>query len=524
MENADKKSIVKVDINKAKSNSLIDINKKGSNISDRSPIVLKISETMINAIQSAIYSPDRISMAISEIKVPQYDYRMLLSAAANAFSRISDSYNFTFRAISSFLSSLDFTKYLNDLDEQNKRKIACYLHFDIYPPLLFIDEMLDVELEKQTYFINHIAQFFNSADKLFLAVTHTAVENLKRRISSSNCSFSTIQSIKHKTDIECDILFVDECSTVSNADMAKLLQNISCKFLVLVGDVFQIEAIQFGNWFELAKEFIKAEAIVELNTPYRTQDDGLIAVWNKVRKIEPDIMEHLSRKSLNFPLDESIFEKAHEDEIILSLNYDGIYGINNINRLFQAVNPNPSFEWNSKFYKVNDPIVFSDTGRFNGVLYNNLKGIIRGIQIIDNGGRIFFTIELLGIVLNGLDIFGSGLELIDSDSPNSSMIRFYINKYSSTDEDTEDNSATVPFQVSYAISIHKAQGLEYESVKIVITNEVDEQINHNILYTAMTRTKKHLRLYWSPETENYVVSHLKRKDTKKDINLLRTKL
>ena len=59
MENADKKSIVKVDINKAKSNSLIDINKKGSNISDRSPIVLKISETMINAIQSAIYSPDR---------------------------------------------------------------------------------------------------------------------------------------------------------------------------------------------------------------------------------------------------------------------------------------------------------------------------------------------------------------------------------------------------------------------------------------------------------------------------------
>lgn len=380
----------------------------------------------------------------------------------------------------------------------------------------------------KTYFINHIAQFFNSADKLFLAVTHTAVENLRRRINSSNCNFSTVQSIiknpKNNKVEEYDILFVDECSTVSNADMAKLLQKISCKFFVLVGDVFQIEAIQFGNWFELAKEFIKADAIVELNTPYRTQDDGLIEVWNKVRKIEPDIMEHLSRKSLNFPLDESIFEKAHEDEIILSLNYDGIYGINNINRLLQAVNPNQNFEWNSKFYKVNDPIVFSDTGRFNGVLYNNLKGIIRGIQIIDNGGRISFTIELLGVVLNGLDILGSGLELIDSDSSDSSIIRFNINKYSSTDEDTEDNSATVPFQVSYAISIHKAQGLEYESVKIVITNEVDEQINHNILYTAMTRTKKHLRLYWSPETENYVVSHLKRKDTKKDINLLRTKL
>lgn len=375
----------------------------------------------------------------------------------------------------------------------------------------------------KTYFINHIAQFFNSADKLFLAVTHTAVENLKRRISSSNCNFSTIKSIIHRSDIECDILFIDECSTVSNADMAKLLKNISCKFLVLVGDVLQIESIQFGNWFELAKEFIKDEAIVELNTPYRTQDNELINVWNKVRNIEPDIMEHLSRKNLNFPLDETIFEKIHEDEIILSLNYDGIYGINNINRLLQAVNPNPSFEWNSQLYKINDPIVFNETSRFNGLLYNNLKGVIKDIQVIDDN-RISFTIELLDVVLNGLDVSDSELELISNSSPKNSIVRFYVNKYSSADEDLEDKSSTVPFQVSYAISIHKAQGLEYESVKIVITNEVDEQINHNILYTAMTRTKKYLKLYWSPETEKNVISHLKRKDIKKDINLLRTKL
>lgn len=123
-----------------------------------------------------------------------------------------------------------------------------------------------------------------------------------------------------------------------------------------------------------------------------------------------------------------------------------------------------------------------------------------------------------------MDVSDSELELISNSSPKNSIVRFYVNKYSSADEDLEDKSSTVPFQVSYAISIHKAQGLEYESVKIVITNEVDEQINHNILYTAMTRTKKYLKLYWSPETEKNVISHLKRKDIKKDINLLRTKL
>ena len=44
----------------------------------------------------------------------------------------------------------------------------------------------------------------------------------------------------------------------------------------------------------------------------------------------------------------------------------------------------------------------------------------------------------------------------------------------------------VPFQIAYAVSIHKAQGLEYESVKVVITEDIDEMITHNIFYTAIT--------------------------------------
>lgn len=53
------------------------------------------------------------------------------------------------------------------------------------------------------------------------------------------------------------------------------------------------------------------------------------------------------------------------------------------------------------------------------------------------------------------------------------------------DEDDADNDSTVvPFQVAYAVSIHKAQGLEYDSVKIIITNETEERITHNIFCTA----------------------------------------
>lgn len=44
-------------------------------------------------------------------------------------------------------------------------------------------------------------------------------------------------------------------------------------------------------------------------------------------------------------------------------------------------------------------------------------------------------------------------------------------------------------------------GLEYKSVKVVITEDVDEQISHNIFYTAITRTTDKLKIYLSKETQ-----------------------
>lgn len=62
-----------------------------------------------------------------------------------------------------------------------------------------------------------------------------------------------------------------------------------------------------------------------------------------------------------------------------------------------------------------------------------------------------------------------------------SVIKFYIDKSKDSDEDNDTEIETiVPFQIAYAVSIHKAQGLEYESVKVVITEDIDEMITHNI--------------------------------------------
>ncbi|MEI3015537.1 MAG: helicase C-terminal domain-containing protein [Oscillospiraceae bacterium] len=104
------------------------------------------------------------------------------------------------------------------------------------------------------------------------------------------------------------------------------------------------------------------------------------------------------------------------------------------------------------------------------------------------------------------------------------MIRFYVHKLKSADEDGEDSRTVVPFQIAYAVSIHKAQGLEYDSVKIVITDEVEELVTHNIFYTAITRAREKLRIYWTPEVEEKVIRRIKPRDISKDVEILKTYL
>src|SRR5205085_798397 len=146
----------------------------------------------------------------------------------------------------------------------------------------------------------------------------------------------------------------------------------------------------------------------------------------------------IARNGYSTVLDNSLFETKRQDEIILCLNYDGLYGINNVNRFLQSSNPNPATTWRDSTYKVGDPVLFNETERFWPVIHNN----------------------------------------------------------------------------------HKAQGLEYDSVKIVITDANEDDITHSIFYTAVTRAREALKIFWTPETQQAVLDRLKKSSSPKDIALL----
>ena len=374
--------------------------------------------------------------------------------------------------------------------------------------------------------INHIAHLFADKKKLFLAQTNPAIDNLKRRVTASDCTFSTIAKFLKKSNVitEYDLLVIDECSTVSNGDMRNIIDKANYNMLVLVGDSYQISSILFGNWFSVARAFVPETSVFELTKPYRSNNEGLLTLWGRVRKMDDTILELITRQGYSTTLDDSILAPADADEIILCLNYDGLYGINNVNNFLQESNSNIVVKWGIQQYKVNDPILFNDSDRFAPVIYNNMKGRIVKIEILDSGKiseSIQFDIEL-NKVINGIDALHKDFELLDNSESGNSVIRFCVHKEKSTDEDDEGfSSSVVPFQIAYAVSIHKAQGLEYDSVKIVITDEIDELINHNIFYTAITRARNKLKIYWTPEVGQKVLSNLKPKNSSKDVLLLK---
>ena len=382
----------------------------------------------------------------------------------------------------------------------------------------------------KTTLINYISRLMSNKKKLFLTNTHAALNNLKRRIESpgSDAAFISLKSFTNKVSlIDYDVIFVDECSTIDNRTMANFFSKVSPDaFIVMAGDIHQIESIDFGNWFYYAKDIIQARgASVELLSTWRTEDRNLISLWDEVRKKDICITEKLTLLGpYTTDIGPEILQQKINDEVILCLNYDGKFGLNNMNRFFQNANQNsPAVSWYEWSYKKGDRILFNDNNRFP-ILYNNLKGELIDIQ--KTSDHITFTVDV-ETVLTEKDCSGTELSLIDVHE-NTSRIRFTV--YSHDENVDDDNEwaqmrSVIPFQLAYAVSIHKAQGLEYDSVKIIIPSNNAERISHGIFYTAITRAKKSLKIFCSSETLNSVINRIySEEQNKRSLEIIKDKL
>ena len=374
-----------------------------------------------------------------------------------------------------------------DRQEENERFIKnCGIKFDdidkkIALKYLFVNSNIMLIYGAagtgKTTLIKYISNMFCDARKLYITKTHTALQNVIRNLGKNfdNCDFEIIDSItRSNSAVVHDIVFIDECSTIDNRTMELLLGKISNDALIVMsGDVYQIESIDFGNWFFYAKDIVKAKGgSIELCSTWRTKKEELKGLWKAVREKSTIITEMLS---MDGPFSENLGENIFhldEDEVVLCLNYDGKFGLNNMNQYFQNANTNSkAFSWEEWSYKIGDRIIFINTRR-SALLYNNLRGIITNIAYAEKS--IIFEIEVKAFFTES-QCEAESFDYVDT-TEKGTIIRIEVISWDDELSEEEKVKTVIPFQLSYAISIHKAQGLEYKSVKIVIPSSNAEKM------------------------------------------------
>ena len=374
--------------------------------------------------------------------------------------------------------------------------------------------------------MKYIAELFKGFTMRFIASTNPAVDNLKQRVAAYDEQCSTISKYLHMSNKqkECQLLFIDECSAVSNDDMYQILKcnqennNQNFRLLILTGDALQLESISFGNWFTLIPHFISDSALFNLTQMHRSKDVGLLRFWQSVREISTNTQEEMAKQSISYPVDKTLLESEFEDSIILTPNYGGPLGINNLNIFLQNNNENDSVTWGHRRYKIGDPVLFNDSHDYSPIVHNNSKGRIYDIKVFEN--EIIFEIEL-DYHINPIEADRLGISTVDCDDMDikGTVIQISV-KNQSNDDSVEVEEASLPFNIAYAVSIHKAQGLEYDYVRVVITDDVQDIVTHNVFYTAVTRARKKLRVYWNPETADAIMKSMTRDNKHREAGIV----
>lgn len=272
-------------------------------------------------------------------------------------------------------------------------------------------------------------------------------------------------------------IIVDEVSMIDTLLMEALLKGIKREAkLILVGDYYQLPSVSEG---QILKDLIDSDVlpVIRLNQIYRQSEGSYIlnlAYDIKEKNISEDLFlkkeDYLFINSDNdnaLNIVKEVVKKAinkglSDREVqVLAPMYKGINGIDALNSTLQELfNPKSDKKKETNYKEfifrvgdkvlqlVNDPdnnVYNGDIGYIEDIIISKEKKIVNQISINFDGNIVEYTPEK------------------------------YIN-----------------FRHGYAISIHKAQGSEFDTVIMPIVPSFKRMLYNKLVYTGVTRAKKSL--------------------------------
>jgi len=274
-------------------------------------------------------------------------------------------------------------------------------------------------------------------------------------------------------------IIVDEVSMIDTLLMEALLKGIKRNAkLILVGDYYQLPSVSEG---QILKDIIDSDClpVIRLNQIYRQTEGSYIL------NLAYDIKEKNISEDLFLKKDDYLFINGDNDNTmnivkevvnraikkgltdrevqVLAPMYKSLNGIDNLNIILQEIF-NPKSD-------IKKEIVIRD------VVYREYDKVLQLVNDPDNN------------VYNG-DI-GYIEEIIISSGKNITT-QININYDGNIVSYTPDKF--INFRHGYAISIHKAQGSEFDTVIIPFVPSFKRMLYNKLVYTGVTRAKKSLIL------------------------------
>jgi len=285
-----------------------------------------------------------------------------------------------------------------------------------------------------------------------------------------------------------DYMVIDEASMVCTSLFVKLMARFpECRHLVLVGDINQLPPIEAGS---LMQQLVLSRTIPTyvLTTNHRVTTaqgsvDGIVANANQVCGSVGPVFSW--RAADNFEVVEGDAASVADvlkmckdlgvapcDITVLTpfstSRLDVLGGLNSAaQRIFGAAAASATLDHKGNKWRVGDRVMLTKNDSDIEV-YNGEEGVVRGINLEKNCIKVDFG------AAGSHDYFLAPRR-----------------RGASEEEDTERTVDRLT--LSYAMSIHKSQGSEWDYVIVYVPPDTKHSafINKNLVYTAITRAKKY---------------------------------
>lgn len=257
--------------------------------------------------------------------------------------------------------------------------------------------------------------------------------------------------------IDADLIIVDEVSMLGVKLCSLLLNAVkNGTLLLLVGDENQLESVEYGSVLRdmIASGMIEVYRLTEImrqsgticDNAYKIQHNDVNLICDQSFQIYHVDDENAAKNMLLQHYNPTTGQ-------ILSPIKKGALGVVNIHNLLINYDKPVVLSYGKKDFRIGDKVVMTANNREGGYVNGDIGYVVK-------------------------EQHGSLVIALDQDR------LLEISHRDLADVDFAD-----------ALTIHKSQGSEYDSVYVVLPEDAASMLTRRILYTAITRAKQHVYIY-----------------------------